>query len=370
MSQQCDNKCGECCSGLKVELLTTGDEPLISIAEGDSFKIKVTALQLNAVSQVNSFTGGTLILYDASKFPTSGSGCLRIYDGTTKGCEIQWTGKSGNQLTGVTGHNSPPRGTTLLFINKIEAPATGYARTAKIYAAGSADDQEKPLEIELDNDSITFTGGDNGVKEITTRIKKSSFNTDQTITITVMDENSGTAGRCGSADTNLILPCGGTATAMRVAVAGSTGTINWCGETWVLPGDSGVQKTVCSTNYTKQRSAWFNNRIATHSWKYAGSLNLYRYYQLGEGVHHDYFFNNKNTLSINPGSLLKDCIHFTAREYANPPTPINKSTSYSQLGMIINEEMPEFNNYDITDAFFGSHTISGVIYSWAKGPGW
>jgi hypothetical protein len=40
------------------------------------------------------------------------------------------------------------------------------------------------------------------------------------------------------------------------------------------------------------------------------------------------------------------------------------------IGKISGVALATFNNYRITDAYFGSHIISGITYSWAKGERW
>ena len=42
---------------------------------------------------------------------------------------------------------------------------------------------------------------------------------------------------------------------MLLTVTGTTGQVTWCGETWNLPTDSGVEKSVCPTEYVYATTA-------------------------------------------------------------------------------------------------------------------
>lgn len=53
-----------------------------------------------------------------------------------------------------------------------------------------------------------------------------------------------------------------------ITVTGASGTINMCGETWVLPGESGVTKCVCPLIYLEDFSDTMT--YTTHAWSYDG----------------------------------------------------------------------------------------------------
>ena len=55
--------------------------------------------------------------------------------------------------------------------------------------------------------------------------------------------------------------CPGSDPEILVTVSGSSGTITWLGETWNLPTDSGVQKTVCPTSYAL--AAWYADNASS-----------------------------------------------------------------------------------------------------------
>jgi hypothetical protein len=46
------------------------------------------------------------------------------------------------------------------------------------------------------------------------------------------------------------------------------------------------------------------------------------------------------------------------------------SANFSDLNMILAVGRPNKNDYNLTSAFFGSYTISGVTYGWEKTGNW
>ena len=144
---------------------------------------------------------------------------------------------------------------------------------------------------------------------------------------------------------------------MEVTVTGASGTINWVGETWNLPDDSGLTKCVCPTTYIKQRSPTggaIGNSHATHEWvfytAYYEILILHRYF--GGSLN----FGWENILRVKGGP--------------NYDWEDGSGVNYSGLGIIIGGPAAAYSDYLITDAFFSSTTISGITYTWAKGNDW
>jgi len=139
---------------------------------------------------------------------------------------------------------------------------------------------------------------------------------------------------------------------MLLTVSGSSGTINWCGETWNLPGDSGVQKSVCPTDYTKSVPT---PSSVSHRWVYSKSgstgLSLRRKFT-GVG------FNGIDLYPVASYAHFETAFSGTYY-YANP------TTWYPGLGPI-----PTTNDFYLGNAFFTSITVSGVTYTWQKGAGW
>jgi hypothetical protein len=155
---------------------------------------------------------------------------------------------------------------------------------------------------------------------------------------------------------------------MVLTVTGSTGTITWCGETWVLPGESGDPKTVCPDIYNKGIYTAVSPGARQHRWQKAGttanpdfffspvvSLSLHRYADAGP------FRGNKVEL-IGLISVIS-FVNAVPNGYVNPyfNTPPNANGF----------ALPTVGDYDIPPEFFGSITSSNsVTYQWDKGNGW
>lgn len=140
-------------------------------------------------------------------------------------------------------------------------------------------------------------------------------------------------------------------------VTGASGTINWCGETWNLPADSGVEKSVCPTTYITNQAA----QVASNRWEYTNDLNLKRKW---------YITSSASTEELNFLQLtysLKDQ-HFRRR--ASTAASWNTTSFYQDLNIIFGEAFPTYSDYLITDGYFGTHTAAGITYTWARGAGW
>lgn len=179
---------------------------------------------------------------------------------------------------------------------------------------------------------------------------------------------------CASTPEN---PCGDVPE-MLVTVTGSSGTINWCGETWNLPDDSGVEKSVCPTDYYLDKITGTDNGYsaiaAQERWTNTG-LGMTREYNfvfVGSNwyrVVFGAFGNNKNQLTVKG---YGDTILFKnsfAGQPSVPVPPTYTSTGTPQLNLIVGVSAASAT-YRLTDAYFGSYTTGGVTYSWAKGQGW
>jgi hypothetical protein len=174
---------------------------------------------------------------------------------------------------------------------------------------------------------------------------------------------------------------------MLVTVTGGAGTINWVGETWNLPADSGVQKSVCPTSYTNGQTSTiqgaYKSITAEHQWVYGGGtgLILARVFFGGVLVANS-LTNCSNNSFIN--KIFNYAVGFgqgndtVRRLTSNAGTPCPQVTnggifqSYFFLGFITanNPPAPTWSSYSIPNSFFGNHTVSGINYAWAKGLGW
>ena len=146
------------------------------------------------------------------------------------------------------------------------------------------------------------------------------------------------------------------------------GNITWCGETWTnAEVQSGVEKgPVCPTTYTlgKTTTTSISRTYAAHNWAIAG-LQLkriaFRTAGVGQKLEGVYLLNPSVTASY----------RYWFAYGGGPPNYSGANTGFGTLPNVLGEPYVALNNYNITDAFFGSYTNpSGVTYSWRKGNGW
>jgi len=155
--------------------------------------------------------------------------------------------------------------------------------------------------------------------------------------------------------------CSGSNPSIGLTITGTTGSITWCGQTWNLPTDSGVTKEVCPTSYLNVRRMPSIYHTGINSWKYSynGTFRLARAaieYYMGTLMTHlniiDGFFDSRVSSHV---------------EY---PYAQTGTTHTSRAGLISNVPFPTVQDYQITDEFFGSYTISNITYSWQRGTNW
>lgn len=181
-------------------------------------------------------------------------------------------------------------------------------------------------------------------------------------------------------------PLCGTDPSMLITVTGGvTSTITWCGETWNLPGDSGVQKEVCPTFYVINHyynifvQAGEGTYVADEIWRQAGL-------ELSRGVLANWTTsfniingdNQRNELQLSPSGTLgfnKRDISLVDVRLGTWPTPniasVSPNLATFSLGLISGEALPRYDGvYRLVGTFFNSYTLSGVTYIWEKGDGW
>lgn len=176
-----------------------------------------------------------------------------------------------------------------------------------------------------------------------------------------------------------------------LTVSGSSGTINWCGETWNLPADSGQTRTVCPTLYTQYQYTATgltpNGYRAENVWAHfvagANRLTLRREYGIIPTVNNTGWYRGRgstynNLAQINLNAYTnggEDKIYwsgnFSIGDPTRPVAPTNTNLSYSYLGILtVGEPIPYWNDYGITDSQFSTFTKAGITYTWARGNGW
>ena len=145
---------------------------------------------------------------------------------------------------------------------------------------------------------------------------------------------------------------------MLLTVTGSSGTVTWCGQTWNLPADSGVQKSVCPTVYVDSSTG----RFRYIRWVYGGSsLFLRRLFDTLAGY-------GDEKIEIQPNTAVW-------RDYLRMNTVSTWSIVNVTLGVIYPRtsgmSIPSTSNiFPMVDYMFGSYTNAGITYAWAKGQGW
>jgi len=153
---------------------------------------------------------------------------------------------------------------------------------------------------------------------------------------------------------------------MLCTVTGAAGVINWLGQTWTLPADSGVEKSVCPTVYYKYKAstATVSPPRYDHYWKHYSPLHANR----GRLTLQRYLFTWYGT-TYNAWNLL--------RASDSTPTWFGMDfrsiwgSSVLTLGVLTSgSPMPTPSDWSITDNFFGSRTVGGITYAWRKGSGW
>jgi hypothetical protein len=180
--------------------------------------------------------------------------------------------------------------------------------------------------------------------------------------------------------------------------------VTWCGITWEksttsitnpeTQRKSGQSAKVCPAVYIKNKQFTsnitsffygpFGDRwFAANRWIIANNLSLSRSYEIraprtGDG---GAFTGNLYPYGIYNRLTVKGSIDRIAWSGQNPPAterPISLDgfgASYliGKLALSLNnvlEPQPTYNDYLLTDEYFGSHTTGGVTYTWIKGNGW
>jgi len=175
---------------------------------------------------------------------------------------------------------------------------------------------------------------------------------------------------------------------MLLTVTGASGTINWCGVTWNLPAESGVEKSACPTFYVKERGnsqtpsyyAYYSifYRYARHRWSVPGGTGL----QLGLNYNVDdytppatnywrmQYASSRNYLRLRVLNESDYIRFYAARPQTEPVMATTTITAGSDIGAITIEPNATYNSYNFGPAWFGAHVIGGITYAWAQGEGW
>lgn len=163
----------------------------------------------------------------------------------------------------------------------------------------------------------------------------------------------------------------GTDPSMQVTVTGASGTIDWLGETWNLPADSGIEKCVCPTFYNNFDYPSFpsidNPNIARETWRRETtivpdqdrlSFMGYNYYALSQAfMHHKNEQGNNVQFLLNYGLDNVSVISYGGGVNLATVTPTYKAMP---LGAPMADGL-------LTGSLV---TTGGITYAWARGEDW
>jgi len=167
---------------------------------------------------------------------------------------------------------------------------------------------------------------------------------------------------------------------MLLTVTGASGTVNWCGQTWNLPADSGVEKSACPGSHGIVQTSGltpystFTYWLAHETWKYTAAtstnLVLINQYRVVGSLGGTSYLLSGCTQSIGVQGTLSNQV-FLGSGSARPVAPLftSRTTGINPV-LLSGQAAPTYSNYKIPDGFFGSHTAGGITYTWAKGAGW
>jgi hypothetical protein len=153
---------------------------------------------------------------------------------------------------------------------------------------------------------------------------------------------------------------------------GGSVNVDFAGEIWVLPDESGVEKgPICPSSYLLRRvttqTAAYGGSGGNENWV-VNSLRFYRAYSklnYGAGPTFGTFSFIIQGTYIRPYNYLKDNYL-----YSHFPATTAFTTSYYGANFLTGVPLGSVSDYRITDDYFGSFTNNGITYSWRRGSGW
>jgi len=149
-------------------------------------------------------------------------------------------------------------------------------------------------------------------------------------------------------------------------------SITWCGKTWTQADvQNGVSNTVCPSAYELKDGTYTLPADKRHIEKWQGTtginLTLSRFADKSVTTAFRYWQKKYIRLGTLGGAIgLKRDIW---KSYIYPPT-YSTTSSLCDMSISCGANNTSYSDFRILDGMFGSYTISGVLYTWAKGIGW
>jgi hypothetical protein len=143
---------------------------------------------------------------------------------------------------------------------------------------------------------------------------------------------------------------------MQLTVTGASGTVNWAGETWNLPADSGVVKCVCPSVYTLDTTGPTTSEYWTFAGPVSQRLSMRRQ------------FRSTSIQNLYQHVAVRSYrSSFTAFTYATYPytTP-----AFSAATPTPNPALGQTGGAGIPDKYFLTFTQGGITYKVERGINW
>jgi hypothetical protein len=163
---------------------------------------------------------------------------------------------------------------------------------------------------------------------------------------------------------------------MQLTVTGASGTVNWAGETWNLPADSGVVKCVCPDQYTlttRTTTGLTSEGLWEEEWKkYTPTSTSYYALKLRRWVQ-NYSVPpiqnvGNNQIDIFIGGYNRSTYSYNWQNMTGSTQTAGGGFAGIMIGGVPEHGLP--STVRLENRFFTSKVISGITYTWAKGINW
>jgi hypothetical protein len=162
---------------------------------------------------------------------------------------------------------------------------------------------------------------------------------------------------------------------MVLTVSGASGTINWCGETWNLPADSGDPRCVCPDSYTlttRTTTGLASEGLWEEEWRKSTTSLSYYALKLRRWVQ-NYSVPPIQNVGNNQIDIFIGGYNRSTYSYNWQNMTGSTQTAGGGFAGIMIGGVPEHGNpgtVRLENRFFTSKVISGITYEWEKGINW